>query len=64
MAKTEAGVSNHDTIDALNEATLHHAAERGQAATDKYVHWLPVSVSLALLISTAGTGSLLCATIR
>ncbi|KAH6871207.1 major facilitator superfamily domain-containing protein [Thelonectria olida] len=29
-------VDNHDTIEALNESSLRHAAVRGQAATDKY----------------------------
>ncbi|KAF4463548.1 mfs transporter [Fusarium albosuccineum] len=29
-------VDNHDTIEGLNDSTLQHAAERGQAATNKY----------------------------
>lgn len=36
--KVAAGAAeNHDTIEAFHDASLHHAAERGQAATDKCV---------------------------
>ncbi|KAH8685122.1 major facilitator superfamily domain-containing protein [Ilyonectria robusta] len=37
MVKSETQhVNHHDNVEALNDSTLHHAAERGQAATDKY----------------------------
>jgi hypothetical protein len=35
-------VDNHDTVEALNDSTLKRAAERGQAATDKYDAQLPM----------------------
>lgn len=28
-------ISHHDNVEALNDSALHHAAEKGQAATDK-----------------------------
>lgn len=58
MKASTAHVENHDNIENLDNATLHHAAERGQAATDKYeisLHfWLYFSMMLTLLLVRYG----------
>ena len=45
MAAEKPETDNHDTIEALNDSALRHAAERGQAATDKYGQSVGTTVS-------------------